>query len=344
MPEFDYTHVNTPQPHIARRREILAKYPQIRELFGPTPSTALWTLAIVALQFGVAVALQDAAWWAILLCAWLVGAVCEHALYVIIHECTHNLVFKRPAWNKALALIANLPGVFPSAIGFRNYHLLHHRDLAEMGWDADIAGPKEAAWVGNSAFRKMLSLLFFTAVQGIVRPMRIGKINVLEPWSVTNGVTSIGAGLLVWYFFGWGSLIYLLLSCLFGLGLHPLGGRWIQEHYMFYPGQETYSYYGPLNRLCFNMGYHNEHHDFMMVPWSKLPKIRRIAPEFYDTLFFHSSWTKVVLKFIFDKNFSLYTRIVRPDHKENTAKKMTSLETEAINDSVKEMAETAPAG
>src|SRR5207245_7373140 len=56
--------------------------------------------------------------------------------------------------------------------------------------------------------------------------------------------------------------------------------RWIQRHYMTAEGeQETFSYYGPLNRVAFNVGYHNEHHDFPSVPWNRLPEIRAIAPE-----------------------------------------------------------------
>ena len=54
----------------------------------------------------------------------------------------------------------------------------------------------------------------------------------------------------------------------------PLGARWIQEHYTFVQGQETYSYYGILNRLAFNIGYHNEHHDFMTIPWYRLGRLR----------------------------------------------------------------------
>jgi sphingolipid delta-4 desaturase len=60
------------------------------------------------------------------------------------------------------------------------------------------------------------------------------------------------------------------------------------------------------------MGYHNEHHDFTAVPWSRLPKLKAAAPEFYDTLFAHRSWTRLLLRFVFDRDCSLFDRIVRP--------------------------------
>jgi sphingolipid delta-4 desaturase len=333
MEKAAYFRVTDPEPHVGRTKEILKKYPEIRTLFGHTPSTSLWVASLVPLQFFLAVTLENAAWWVVILAAWFLGAFIEHALFVIIHDCTHNLVFKRPSWNKALGIIANFSGVFPAAIGFRNFHLLHHRNMGEMGWDADIAGPKEAAWIGKSAFRKALSLLFFIAILGLVRPSRLKKVNLVDVLGVTNGVTSIGAGLLILYFFGWASFFYLVLSLMFGIGLHPLGGRWIQEHYIFRPGQETYSYYGPLNKLCFNVGYHNEHHDFMMVPWSRLPEIRKIAPEYYNDLMYHTSWTKVLWQFLFTPNLTAFSRIVRPDHEERTITKLNTSETDKINES-----------
>ncbi len=59
--------------------------------------------------------------------------------------------------------------------------------------------------------------------------------------------------------------------------------------------------------------YDNEHHDFSFVPWVNLPKIREIAPEYYNTIHYHTSWTKLLFKFLFDKELSLFSRVLRSD-------------------------------
>ncbi|HZH76302.1 MAG TPA: fatty acid desaturase, partial [Archangium sp.] len=74
---------------------------------------------------------------------------------------------------------------------------------------------------------------------------------------------------------------------------------------------ETYSYYGPLNVLAFNVGYHNEHHDFPYVPGSRLPKLRAMAPEFYDGLLSHQSWTATLWNFVMSPSLGGYSRIKR---------------------------------
>lgn len=56
--------------------------------------------------------------------------------------------------------------------------------------------------------------------------------------------------------------------------------------------------YGPLNILCYNVGLHQEHHDFPAIPWTRLWKLKALAPEFYDVLPSHSSWPGVTWRFI----------------------------------------------
>ena len=109
-------------------------------------------------------------------------------------------------------------------------------------------------------------------------------LGLWDRWIVLNLLVVLAVDAAIWWLFGGAALGYLALSTLFALGLHPLGGRWIQEHHVTQEGQDTYSYYGPLNRLCFNMGYHHEHHDFPGIPWNRLPRLKRLAPEFYDDL------------------------------------------------------------
>ena len=58
------------------------------------------------------------------------------------------------------------------------------------------------------------------------------------------------------------------------------------------------------------MGYHIEHHDFPNIPWRKLPEVRKLAPEFYEYLPYHTSYFKLIIKYIFDSNIGAYSRIV----------------------------------
>lgn len=311
----DYIYTEAGNPHLLRMRQMLAKYPQLRDLFGYYPLTAFYTFLIVFLQILLGAWLENKSFVWILILSYLVGATANHALYVIIHECTHNLVFKKSLWNRLLGIFANFPQVFPSYIQFAKYHTLHHTHQSEYDFDADLASYDEARWIGNSPWRKALSLAFFGFVQGVMRPQRLKKVNFWDGWFFFNILIQTSFMIFYFYFTGWNAVLYLLLSTFFALGLHPLGARWIQEHYVMKEGQETYSYYGPLNKVCFNMGYHNEHHDFIRVPWARLPQLRKIAPEFYDSLYSHKSWTHLLYRFIFDPNLSFFSRIVRPSRK-----------------------------
>src|SRR2546428_4120369 len=150
-----YIEVTYAEPHASRGRQILATHPELRALAGPQPSSALWVVGLVAAQIALSVALAHQPWYVWLTAAYIVGATIDHALWVLIHECAHNLVFSARLANRLLALTANLPLVFPAAMSFCKYHLLHHRHQGEIELDADIAGPTEAKVVGRSSVAKI---------------------------------------------------------------------------------------------------------------------------------------------------------------------------------------------
>ncbi len=312
-PCTEFAFSTAPEPHRFRTRELLRDHPEIRELIGPNPATFWWTAGIVALQIVVAWLVADRPWWVVVVVAYTVGAFADHALFVMIHETAHRLVFKRKVPNILTALLANLPQAFPGALSFSKYHLKHHAFQGVYELDGDLPFRWEARLVGRSPFRKALWLLLFPIFQAI-RPWRVKEVPLWDRWTATNVVVVVAFDALVWVVLGPKALVYLVLSLFFSIGLHPLGARWIQRHYLTTAGgQETFSYYGPLNWLAFNVGYHNEHHDFPSVPWNRLPRIRALAPEVYASLASHTSWTRLLWRFLFDRELTLFSRVERHD-------------------------------
>lgn len=306
--EFQHTH--EAEPHIQRTKEIIKKYPQIKTLMGRNVNTIYYILGIVGLQLVVAFLVSSQPWWMMLIAAYCIGAFANHALFVLMHDCSHNMVFKNRNANLFAGMLCDLPNGFPVSAGFRKYHLKHHAFQGHYELDADLPSRWEATLIGNGFFGKALWLLLFPVFQGL-RPPRLKEIQFSNKWLWINSALVIGFNLAVIYFLGWSAIAYFLASFFFSVGLHPVGARWIQEHYLVAPPQETYSYYGPLNTIAFNVGYHNEHHDFSYIPWNNLPKVRAIAPEYYDTLIYHTSWSKLLWRWLVDSDLSLYSRTLR---------------------------------
>lgn len=309
----DFVYSQASEPHRIRTKEILKQYPNLRNLIGKNPNTIFAIIGLVALQVALAWFLRDQSWWLIFGAAYLVGAFADHALFVMIHECAHQLLFKNRAANRWAGIFANMPQIFPSSISFERYHIKHHSFQGVHELDADLPNKWEAKLINNSFLGKALWLLFYPLFQ-VFRLSRLREIQTFDIWIVTNILACAAFTAAIYYFMGWPALAYLLLSFSFSVGLHPLGARWVQEHYLTHSvEQETYSYYGGLNTVAFNVGFHNEHHDFPSIPWNKLPEIKKTAPQYYDTLFYHKSWTKLFFRFLFDKEISLFNRILRKE-------------------------------
>lgn len=298
------------EPHKHRTKAIIKEHPELRELIGRNPYTFLVITLCVGVQIVTAYLLKDAAWYWVALAAYGIGAFACHTLFVCIHECAHNLIFKNKTANTWAGIFANLPTLMPSSVSFQKYHLKHHSYQGVEALDADMPFRWEAKLINNYTFGKAIWLLFYPIFQAL-RPFRLKEINLFDGWTAVNWVVQLSFTAAVAYFFGWTAILYLVLSFFFSVGLHPLGARWVQEHFLTHGEQETKSYYGRLNVPNLNVGFHNEHHDFPSIPWNNLPKVKAIAGKHYDDLGYHTSYTRLLFEFLFDRELSVFSRTAR---------------------------------
>jgi len=314
----DFVFSSGDEPHAARKVEILKKHPEVKDLFGYEWRTKYIVAATVSLQISMAWLTLNWRWSTYLLAIYVIGATANHSLFLAIHELAHNLGAKTAAENKLIAMIANLPIVIAYSVNFKPYHMEHHRFQGQDQVDADIPTYMEGHLITNSTYgyvdhtvRKAI-FMFFQIFAYALRPMCV-KPYLVSPdrWFALNWTMQLSFDMIILVWLGPQGLLYFLLSTFFAGSIHPTAGHFLAEHYVMEGNTETYSYYGPLNKLTYNVGYHNEHHDFPNVPWSNLPKVREIAPEYYDHLPQCKSWPGVILKYIFDDAISPFSRVKR---------------------------------
>lgn len=324
-PEDKFFWTYTEEPHRTRRQAIIKAHKDVLKLCGPEPLTIYTVILVVLLQVTCAALLRNSSVvsWPFFLTAYCIGATANQNLFLAIHEISHNLAFRTPLYNRLFAIFANLPIGVPYSAGFRPYHLTHHKSLGVDGLDTDLPTALEAAFLDSvlgKAFFCTFQLIFYA-----IRPMLVYKIP-FGPIHFCNIAGQVIFDVLIVKFLGSKALVYLILSSFLAGSLHPCAAHFISEHYVFakstlpkgkmprdIPIPETYSYYGILNILTYNVGYHNEHHDFPAIPWTRLPQVYEIAREFYEPLPSHKSWPLVIWQFITDKEVGLWCRVKRAE-------------------------------
>ena len=297
--------------HTVRRQKILKVYPNIKKLYGPEWKSKWISLFLLFIpQIYISLNIHKLSWINYFLVTYFVGATITQALFLAIHELSHNLFFKEIKYNKLYAIFLNLPIGIPFSISFRDYHLEHHNNLGIYGLDTDLPSKFEKYLV-NSTTKKTIWLSLQIILYAL-RPIFI-KQYTLTIYHYLNIIVQLLFDTIIYKLCGTGPIIYFLLSDLIAGGLHPCAYHFISEHYLlnYNSNQETYSYYGLLNYLTWNVGYHNEHHDFPYIPWSRLPVLKKTLPSIYNTLIKYNSWYTIFYKFIFDKTVSLYNRNIR---------------------------------
>ena len=87
---------------------ILQKYPEVTKLTGHEPKTKWYVMGVVLLQLGIAYYLRHTpVFMEVLTLAYVIGATANQAIFLAIHELSHNLLFK-PLHNKLFAVFANI--------------------------------------------------------------------------------------------------------------------------------------------------------------------------------------------------------------------------------------------
>jgi len=132
---------------------------------------------------------------------------------------------------------------------------IEHRFQGDTVYDTDVPTRLEV-FLFSTRLGKIIFLIVMPFLYSF-RPMFVfpKAIHVLE---IVNLLIAILFNSFMFYLFGGKTVVYFFLSTALGLSLHPISGHFIAEHYVFKPGYETYSYYGPLNAITYNVGYHNE--------------------------------------------------------------------------------------
>jgi sphingolipid delta-4 desaturase len=306
------------EPHLTRRKMILDKHPEIKTIMVLDPSSFWITIALVGIQTYICSLVQDLSFWQLAFLSYALGGVLSNGLFVMIHDLTHFTAFKSRKANQYTAILANFGNGIPTAMAFGKFHSDHHSFLGRTDKDADIPCSIELKFFNNRC-RKILHVISML-IWYVVRPYCQGNKtpSFLE---IFNIVVVIAWDIFLLYLFGWKAIFYLAIGSLSGLGPNPVAFRYMAEHFEFVSGQDTYSYYGPFNYIMFNVGYHVEHHDFPNIPWRYLPKIKNMAPEFYEPLPAHSSYFLCLWKYVMDPSFGPWCRISRPILEEDRKKK-----------------------
>jgi len=278
--------------HQKRKLTIQKEFPEILKLTGPDNRTQFFAYALFLTQVLFGYVVRDS-WIGAITLGVTISPYMAFAVLTLIHEVSHSLVFAYLPFNRLLGIFCNMVFLAPVSEVFRQHHNIHHTHLGDVKKDVDVPGERETRAVGNSSLLKTLWLIFSV----FVLPVRsMAKLPVR--WSgmmVLNWVACLSFSSTL-FILSKPAFVYMLLGMILSQSMHPANARQVQRHINLYSKKEengaggedvpvherklnTFSYYGGLNLLTLNVGFHVEHHDFGNIAWSRLPEVRRIAGE-----------------------------------------------------------------
>lgn len=295
--------------HIERSKRLMIKYPQIKQI----SSVCIFLKYQIIFLFGLSITFSYLSSFLdniqYILFTWLIGGTLLNSITLGMHEVSHNHAFKSFSHNRILSLICDVSIGLPVSESFRRYHHLHHYEFNKVGLDTDLPSNIERLIFKGKLGKFIWVLLqgfFYSIRPNIIKPLEITKIQLLS--YILNIIRFI-----ILYQINIKAALFSIIAILIGTGLHPFASHFIAEHFYNENKYETASYYGWMNILTFNVGYHVEHHDFPHIPGSKLPLLHKITNEYKNDIPIIKSWFLYLIKFIMDDNISLDNRLFNTD-------------------------------
>lgn len=295
------------------RRQAIRAHPELRHVAGPDARTA-WALPVIlAAHWGMAWAVSDASIWVIFVAAFFWGQIAIHAAGSLVHETAHRLIFRgdRPKLFFDLGLEWILSS-YGKQLTYQHEHISsHHPFIGD--YERDYEHEDICAFQSRMQLRHDNPVVqrFLTGLTLIIHALPLGfvigdeilprlnawisgrpqkdpdrHIDVSKPPArqvrLFIAVSLLSNVALLLALGPWALLYHLWALSLFlgKLGIWNLGQS-LSEHEGTDEEAPTRSHYGWLNALLFNTGYHNEHHTFPNVAWTKLPELKRAAPEVF---------------------------------------------------------------
>ena len=134
---------------------------------------------------------------------------------------------------------------------------------------------------------------------------------MFDRWIVLNIAIQLSFDAAVYLVLGPRAILYLLGSFFFSVGLHPLGARWIQEHYLVAAPQGNLQLLWPAEHS------RSQCRISQRAPRSSVGALEPTSEDqecragMYNSLVYHVSWTRLLIRFIFDPRIDLFSRTVR---------------------------------
>ena len=276
----------------------MAAHPEIKGYFRPYSLSIIPLGLLVLFNWGVAIFAASLAWWQMGLLSLLVGQFLCHSISTFAHEIAHQRIFASNRGNMlALFLLEAGTLAFSQSLDYIAVHgPSHHRYLNDPLRDYEWWDRRQVFHLKSKPVWRLFQAIFHllpggklltTTLLDRLVPKDTNRHIVHRDSSKFLQYSLIAASLLLCLVSGWlinwKAPLYIIWSSSIMIGVWGITfhGQAIAEHDVNDKGK-TFSTYGWINLFLFNTGYHDEHHTFPQIPWIYLPKVRELAPEYFQ--------------------------------------------------------------